>query len=444
MTRAGNGSGEREGAAADAARRSYSLRVGCFYGALFLILGVHLPYLPVWLDARKLSAQEIAVITAAPLFLRVFITPTVAMLADAGDRHRRLINILAWLALALTVLLSQMQGFWPILLLAVPLAIAFSTIIPLTETIAVAGVRAHGLDYGRMRLWGSLSFVMAGFVGGWLIDRAGGDVVIACILAGVAATAACGWFLPQRAALADADGCNSARPCGEGETPGANGLDSPPPSLAHKRGGAGYGMADARRLVGSPVFVAFLVAVGAAQGAHGMFYTFGALAWHAQGISTAWVGTLWAIAIAGEVALFAYSGAVVRRLGPVTLMIAATSAAVARWALMSASPPLAALVPLQMLHTLTYGGSHLAAMHFISRAVPEAAQGTAQALYATVASGVVMGGATLASGWLYARVGGHAYLAMAGLAAAGLAGALIVRACWNGGLLWSDPPARGG
>jgi len=204
----------------------------------------------------------------------------------------------------------------------------------------------------------------------------------------------------------------------------------------------GLGMEEARRLVGSPVFVAFLVAVGAAQGAHGMFYTFGALAWHAEGISSAWVGTLWAIAIAGEVALFAYSGAVVRRLGPVTLMVSATAAATARWALMSLSPPLAALIPLQTLHTLTYGGSHLAAMHFIARAVPEGAQGTAQALYATVASGVVMGCATLASGWLYARVGAHAYLAMAALAAIGFAGALFVRAHWHGGLLWDGPSAR--
>ena len=121
-------------------------------------------------------------------------------------------------------------------------------------------------------------------------------------------------------------------------------------------------------------------------------------------------------------------------------MVGATGAAVVRWALMSLSPPLALLVPLQTLHTLTYGASHLGAMHFISRAVPVSAQGTAQALYATVASGLLMGGATLVSGWLYARVGGHAYLAMAAMAAAGLAGALYVRAKWNGAVLWDAAP----
>ncbi len=390
----------------DLSRTSYSLRLGAFYGALFLVYGVHLPYLPVWLDWRGLTAEQIAVITAAPFFLRVFITPTVAMLADRTGQHRSIVNGLAWLVLLLALLLTQMESFSTIFLLALPFAISLSTIVPLTETIAVAGVRAHGLDYGRMRLWGSITFVMAGFVGGWLIDHTSANAVIGCILAGAIAIVAFAWLLPERGASASKAG--------------------------------GGSLEEAGKLVRSPVFLAFLVAAGSAQGAHGMFYTFGALSWHAQGISTAWVGTLWAIAIVGEVALFAYSGNVVRRWGPETLLVAATAAAILRWALMSLSPPLSALIPLQTLHTLTYGASHLGAMHFISRAVPESAQGTAQALYATVASGLLMGGATLTSGWLYARVGGEAYLAMAALAAVGLAGALFVRARWSGRVLWDD------
>jgi PPP family 3-phenylpropionic acid transporter len=279
-----------------------------------------------------------------------------------------------------------------------------------------------------MRLWGSITFVAAGFAGGWLIDHVGTEAVIGCILAGVVATVVCAWLLPEKV---------RERPGGAQASTVPSTVPTAEPAARVRPARAG-GIKEARRLVGSPVFLAFLLAVGAAQGAHGMFYAFGALQWHSQGISNAWVGTLWAIAIAGEVALFAYSGNVMRRWGATTLMIAATAGSVLRWALMSLSPPLAVLIPLQTLHTLTYGASHLAAMHFISSAVPESAQGTAQALYATVASGLLMGGATLVSGWLYARAGGHAYMAMAILAAVGLAGALVVRARWSGGLLWDD------
>ena len=403
-----------------AAGADYRQRLSAFYGALFLILGIHLPFLPVWLDARGLSAQEIAIVTAAPLVLRVFVTPTTAVFADRTGRHRSLINILALLALLLALLLSQMHGFWGLLLLAVPFAIALSTIMPLTETIAVAGVRAYGLDYGRMRLWGSISFVAAGFLCGWLIDKTNAEAVIVCLLAGVVTTAACAWALPERANR------NASAPS-----------PSPSPAPAASRAGTAAGWHEVRRLVSTPVFLGFLVAAGAVQGAHGMFYAFGALAWQAQGISTVWIGALWAVAIAGEVLLFAYSSRVVSRWGPAALLVAAGCASVVRWGLMALSPALPMLAPLQLLHALTYGASHLAAMHFISRAVPESSQGTAQALYATMAMGVVIGGATLASGRLYAQIGAEAYFAMAVLAAIGLAAALFVRARWSGGLLWA-------
>lgn len=410
MTRAGqNGSGAGSGRDA---RRDYGLRLSAFYGALFLILGIHLPFLPVWLDARGLGAQEIAIVTSASLFLRVFVTPTVAVMADRTGRHRTLVNLLAWLALALALLLSQMQSFWSLLLVAVPFAISLSTIMPLTETIAVGGVRAYGLDYGRMRLWGSLSFVAAGFACGWLIDAMSAEAVIGCLLFGLAATAMCAWLLPERARV-------DARPA------------APAPDVA-----GGARSQTIGKLVRSPVFLGFLIAAGAVQGAHGMFYAFGALAWQAQGISPVWIGALWAVAIAGEVLLFAYSGRIVSRWGAVTLLIAAAGASVVRWGAMAFAPPITLLAPLQVLHALTYGASHLGAMHFISRAVPEAEQGTAQALYATMAMGLVIGGATLASGTLYARVGVDAYLAMAALAAVGLIAALFVRARWDGGALW--------
>ena len=419
MVRSGNEQKKGDGTRAEG--DGYRRRLSAFYGALFLILGIHLPFLPVWLDARGLSAEQIAIVTAAPLVLRVFVTPAAAVLADRTGRHRSLINALALAALLLALLLSQMQGFWGLLLLAVPFAIALSTIMPLTETIAVAGVRAYGLDYGRMRLWGSLSFVASGFLCGWLIDRTSAEAVIWCLLAGVVATVAFAWALPERAHAAPAAGVGAV---------------SPQPS-ASPRGGIRAGLRDVGRLVTTPVFAGFLLAAGSVQGAHGMFYAFGALAWQAQGISTVWIGGLWALAIAGEVLLFAYSGRVVKRWGPVTLLLAAAVASVVRWGLMALSPPLAMLAPLQMLHALTYGASHLAAMHFISRAVPEGTQGTAQALYATMAMGVIIGGATLTSGRLYAQIGTEAYFAMAALAAVGLGAALFVRARWHGGLLFA-------
>ena len=65
--------------------------------------------------------------------------------------------------------------------------------------------------------------------------------------------------------------------------------------------------------------------------------------------------------------------AVVRRIGPVELIVLGGGAAVVRWLAMGFDPPLALLVPLQMLHALTFGATHIGAIHFIGRVVPETA-----------------------------------------------------------------------
>jgi PPP family 3-phenylpropionic acid transporter len=275
-------------------------------------------------------------------------------------------------------------------------------------------VRIAGLDYGRMRLWGSAAFIAAGFAAGALIDAMGAGIGIWLILAGAIATAGAAHLLP--------------RPVTARVLPEASASEPRRPRLA-----------EAIRLAGAPVFLLFLLAAGAVHGSLATFYTFGALHWRGQGISAAWVGVLWAIGVGAEILLFAFSNALLLRLGPAALLMTGAAAGVVRWVVMAVDPPLAVLVPLQLLHGLTYGATHLGAIHFISRAVPERASGTAQALYATVAAGLALGLATIATGPLYTALGGHSYLAMAALAAAGLAAAVGVRRGWNGGELATCP-----
>jgi MFS transporter, PPP family, 3-phenylpropionic acid transporter len=378
---------------------SYAIRVALFYAALFLVYGIHVPYFPVWLDWRGLTENEVAAITAAPFLLRLFITPACAAFADRIANPRAVIIALSWVGLAAALFLSQASGFWPLFLLGVPFAVAVATIMPLTETVAVQGVRASGLDYGRMRLWGSLSFIAMGLAAGSLIDLHGAGISITLLLFACAATIVAAYLLPPSPVRSGAD--TSAKFAG---------LFGP----------------NLRILFASPVFVAFLLAASCTQAAHALFYTFGALHLKTQGISGFWVGTLWAIGVLSEVVLFAFSGGVLRYLRPQTLLLIAALAAIVRWGVMSFDPPLSVLLPLQVLHAATYGAAHLGAIHYITAQIPEDMQATAQGLYATFAAGVVMGAATLASGALYRTYEGDAYLAMALLAAVSLAASLFI------------------
>lgn len=392
------------------AAQSYGFRIALFYGALFVVYGMHVPFTPVWLDWRGLSAGEISTIMAAPFFLRLLVTPAVALAADRHGNHRQVLIVLAWASLLLVLVLTQAKSFWPILLLVVALVICFATIMPLTETIAVMGVRRAGLDYGRMRLWGSLTFIVASFCGGLIVQQAGAGIGIWLVALGCLLTLLAAHFLPHIVTEHDASG--HAAPFWQAAEP--------------------------RRLLSSPVFVAFLLAAGLAQAAHATLLTFGTLIWQHQGLSPAWSGSLWAIGVLAEVGLFAVSGPLIARFGAVNLLILAAFVSVLRWAAMAINPPLSLLVPLQLLHAMTYGGSHVAAIHFMHQAVPRSGSGSAQALYATVASGIAMGISTLIAGRLYASYGGGSYAGMAAISLLSLIAALRLRALWNGGALFED------
>ncbi len=373
-------------------------RISLFYWAIFLIVGLQTPFLPLWLDSRGLSVTEISIAGALPLFIRIVATPMVAYLADHSGDHRRVVIILAWSGLACTVLLSLSHHLWPIILLSTLMMLTTSSIMPLTETLAMRAVRAHGLDYGRMRLWGSISFIVATLIGGAAIERWTGSAIIWLIIGAVALTALAAHALPRA------------------ESGTAAQISRPRISRA-----------DVAELVTSPLFLLFLAAAGLVQAAHAVFYVYGVLHWRALGLSATWTGALWAIAVIAEILLFARSGAVLKILSPLGLIALGAIAAIVRWIAMAFDPPLAALIVLQILHALTFGATHIGTVHFIAQNIPPERAGTAQALQASVTAGIAMGGATLLAGQLYGPYGAKAYLAMAVLGALGLVAALIAQ-----------------
>ncbi len=376
----------------------FGWRIAAFYGALFLVYGVSLPYQPVLLDARGLSAAEIGIVSSLPLIVRLLLTPAIAVHADRRGDHRQVIIGLSLAGVAALLLLAGMGGFWPILFCATIFLVAIQSIMPLIETIAMAGVKRGGHDYGRMRLWGSASFIFITFASATLIDKLGSSVVVWLLGAGATLTLIAAVALP-------------------GPRPSAT------PGTAKSR----MDLASARALVSSKPIVLFLIAAGAAQSAHAVFYAFGVLHWRSTGVPGGWIGFLWSIGVVAEIGLFWWSKQILARITAVDLLILGAVAAVVRWTLMAFDPPLAMLVPLQILHGLTYGASHLGAMHFIQARVPEGQSGTAQALYSTVTAGIGMGLAMMFAGLAYQRFGGLSYLGMAALGSIGLIAGIALR-----------------
>jgi PPP family 3-phenylpropionic acid transporter len=147
--------------------------------------------------------------------------------------------------------------------------------------------------------------------------------------------------------------------------------------------------------------------------------------WRAEGLDGSVIGALWGLGVAAEVALLAVSGRLPPWLGPAALLVIGSTGALIRWTAMAFDPPAALLPVLQLLHAGSFAATHLGLMGFMARAVPRELAATAQGFVATW-SGLVNASATFVSGYIYAASGSRAYLVMAAMALAGLAGALYV------------------
>jgi PPP family 3-phenylpropionic acid transporter len=373
-------------------------RLGAFYAASFLVVGIQLPFWPVWLAGRGLDVQQIATIFAAAIWAKVIATPALGALADRLGRRRAVMIALALVSVAAYAGLWPVAGFGAILALNLVAGTAQSALMPLGDSITLAAVRHAGLDYGRVRVWGSISFVVAAIGSGVALaavppaDR-GGDQVLWLVLAASAAL------------LAACIGIPAAAPAAPGRS----------------RWSALGGLVADRR------FWLFVLSAAALQSSHQLYYGFGTLYWRSLGFSDAVIGTLWAEGVVAEIALFWFGGPIVARLGPIGLMALGGVAGVVRWSLLGLVPGLAAAALLQLLHAGSFGASHLGAMHFMARRVPPGAAASAQSLYAALSAGLGSGLVMLAAGALYAAYGGQAYLFMAMLSAAGLGGMLLLR-----------------
>jgi len=361
-----------------------ALRLAFFYAAFFTVIGIQLPFWPVWLAFKGMSPAEIGALVALGVGAKVVGNPLAGHLADRLGERRRPMVAFAGCGLIAFALFGVVDGFWPIFAVTGLFFMLLPPVMPLGESLTMLAARHGALDYGRVRLWGSLSFIVVAVVAGRVLVDEPPDVVYWMVLAAVALTAFSCLVLPD------------VRP----ERTSSTAMSFLQPLRDRS-------------------FVLFLAAGAMIQGSHAVYYAFGTLHWQAAGYSDDVIGALWAEGVVAEIILFAFGGRLVRRLGPARLIALGGIAGAIRWLVLGLTDALPALVCVQTLHAFTFGAAHLGAIHFIARAVPSTLSATAQSLYSAVVMGLGTGLMLLASGPLYAALAGAAYLPMAAAALIG-------------------------
>ena len=368
-------------------------RISGFYAAYFLVAGVALPFWPLFLQARGLSVTEIGLMLGLTLMLRAAAGPFIGRYADCRDSTRGPLVACAFIVLLVAAAFYWTWGFWPIFAVSTVFTLVYAGVLPLGETIALRTVSAES-GYGRVRLWGSISYLLAAAIGGAVLELSAvpsAEAILSMILATIVAMIAGSAAMPDR------------------------------------RGGGAPPAAPILSVLGDRQFRLMVIATTAIHGAHAVFYGFSTLHWLAAGITEWVIGLLWAGGVVAEVVLFACNAPLLRRMGPVGLLGAAAVAGVVRWAVLALTIEVWALALAQCLHALTFGAMHLGAMVFIARTVPASSSNTAQALFAATTNGLGLGAGLLIAGALYAAWGADAYWACAAVSGLGFVAVLAMR-----------------
>ena len=365
-------------------------RIALAFVGVFFLLGIQIPYFPVWLRSRGLSAAQIGIILSLGPWMRVVANPAVGRWADRSGAR----PIAIWLGSGLLiayVAFSWADTFLMFVVLSALVGATFSPLVPLTDALAVRKASRGETDYGQIRRWGSASFIAATLVGGYLLEGRPESYILWTLIASAAFIIVSVQLLPNQK----------------------------PNSVAATE------TAD-RPLLRRPIFWLFLCTAFFLHGSHAVLYAFGTPYWREAGIEESTIGWLWTIGVVAEIGLFTVAPTVLRRVSPAMLLAVAGLGGVIRWPVLAASVSLPVLFSAQILHAATFAAMHLGAMEFVKARVESRYTARATALYSAT-SGVALGVGLPLAGALFEAISAHAYYAMGACSLVGLALAIALQ-----------------
>jgi PPP family 3-phenylpropionic acid transporter len=378
-------------------------RLAGYGAAYFFASGAFMSYWPVWLHNRGITDSEIGTLFMTRQLVSVVSVLAVGFLAHRIGRLRGLLMAFAVAAIVMMGVYELTYTFFGLVLVGLVWGWVWSPTMALYDGVLVNESKARGFTYGTLRVWGSVAFIAGTMLCGAAVDRYGPPSVLYVSWLGVVCLVPLALVLPRGEARARDGGAQ-----------------------------APFGF---RALLRSRPFQLFMIGTGLGQASHAVLYSFGTLTWRAAGIDDVTISMLWAEGIVVEIMLMMASGWLIQRLGVIGLIALGLACGVVRWTGMAFTTDLPALVVLQTLHAGTFAACHLGAMGFIQRALPATGVALGQSIYYALGTGATQAVIFQVAGLLYARIGQHAFLAMAAISVVGLAVILVLARLWKGDLL---------
>jgi PPP family 3-phenylpropionic acid transporter len=329
-------------------------RLSGFYFFYFAFVGAMAPFWGLYLRSLEFNAFQIGVLMSLLQIMRIFAPNIWGHIADHTGRRVVIVQLAAVMSLITFIGVFWATSFWPLFAVMSLISFFWSASLPLVEATTLSHLGARSDRYGRIRLWGSVGFILVVVGLGAALDHASIKLVpwvVLGLLVGIVLTSR---LIPE-AEIARHDAVHIPM----------------------------------RAVLRRPEVLALFGAALLMAAAHGPYYTFFTIHLVESGYSKSFAGWLWALGVLCEIAVFLVMPKVFARVSAETVLLATLITAAVRFILIGwLAKNLPVLLFAQLLHAFTFGAYHAAALTLVHRYFTGKNQARGQAYYNSVAFGV--------------------------------------------------------
>ena len=348
-------------------------RLSSFYFTYYMFVGAFVPYWGLYLKSVNFSAVEIGILLSLFQVSRMFSPSFWGWLADRTNRRVIWIKLTALLGLLGYVGVFFGTSFVWLFFVMAALSMFTSSTLPLAEAVTMAHIEPANQPYGRIRVWGSIGFIVAVLALGLLLDFAPVESLLWCLLAIQGTLLLLTFQIPEP--------------------------HVPPHHTDHL---------SVWNIVLRPEVLALLIGCCLMVSAHSVYYSFFSIFLEERGYSKTLIGILWAVGVVCEILMFVIMPRLLKVFSLKQVLLLSLMLAVLRFAMIGlCTSSLGLLLLAQTLHAATFGSFHVASVAIVQQYFRGRHQAKGQAIYSSVGYGLggTIGG--ISGGYALQYLGGE-------------------------------------
>ncbi|ALG68041.1 MFS transporter [Beggiatoa leptomitoformis] len=361
-------------------------RLSSFYLFYFASLGALMPYWSLYLHTLAFDAQTIGQLMAIPMATKI-VAPTLwSWIADHTGQHVRLIRLGTFCALLCFTGVFYAQSYaWLVFIMTV-FSFFWNASIPQMEVTTLAHLGNQSHQYTRIRLWGSIGFIITVILTGYLLKQYG-IALLPYILTGLFAIIfLASLFVPA---------------------PPANSLPSVTSSTIPTL---------FRHILKKRPIIVLIIAFFLMQASHAPYYTFFTIYLEEHYYTREIIGYLWALSVFAEVLVFWVMHHLLQRFRLKSLFIFCFILTAIRWLLMGYYvDSIMIILFTQLFHAASFGIYHGVAVQFMHHYFIGNTRSRGQALYSGLGFGAGGAVGTWLSGYSWSLLGAQTSFTLAAL-----------------------------